>query len=145
MVPRPLARTFALALVLCTAFAACGRSERRPPGALAPATGLPAAFTPVEWTTTTSNPPSTGTTAGDASRERCALMLRDDRDGTRLQLMRSQSTTGTSQHGDTTVTRYGATGDYAVSPSGKYGVAPTQWLRVECGTWRGLGIVARSM
>ena len=137
MLPRPLAIALAL-----TALAGCHRAERRP-GALAPATGLPVAFTVVEWPAAAAGtaPGTTGTTPG--TRERCAAVLRDPRDDTRLLLMRSQSTTGSSQRGDTMVTTYTATGDYAVSPAGRYGVAPTQWLRVECGSWRGLGIVQR--
>ena len=137
MVSRPLA----LAIALCTIVTSCHRKER-PTGALAPASGLPAAFTPVEWGPNSvggESRPSGG--ASGAPVERCAMVLRDARDDTRLQLMRSHATTGSSQRGDTTVTLYGATGDYAVSPAGRYGVGARQWLRVECGSWRGLGIV----
>lgn len=127
--------THALTLALAFGAAACRRGSDRPASGMAPATGLPASFTPVEWA------PPPAAAPGTAQPERCALVLRDERDGTRLQLMRSASTAGRSQRGDTTVTTYGATGDYAIAPTGRYGAKPGQWLRVECGTWRGLGLV----
>jgi hypothetical protein len=134
----------ALTLALALTVVACRRGSDRPAGALAPATGLPPAFTPVEWAPSGGAAPGGANPAGAAPQERCATRLRDDRDGTQLQLMRSHSTAATAQRGDTTVTSYGATGDYAVTPADRYGGRAGQWLRVECGSWRGLGFAPGS-
>lgn len=108
--------------------AGCFRSRARAPRAR----DLPAAFVPVDWG------------AAGASREGCATRLRDERDGTTLLLRRSENRRETSQQGDAVVTNYRATGDYEVLTPGRYGFSAEQWLRVNCGTWRAVGPVARA-
>ena len=112
---------------------ACGRGRR------GPASDLPASFAPVEWGSGTTTPGAAG-----APFEGCASRLRDDRDGTILLLRRSENRREVTQQGNTTVTHYRAIGDYEVLTPGRYAVSPSQWLRVECGTWRPVGPVARA-
>ena len=57
----------------------------------------------------------------------CASPLVDPRDGTQLRLERSS----------------GGQGDYAVATAGRYGLAPDELLRVDCGSGAALGKVAR--
>ena len=107
----------------------CGRSRAaRGPSA----SDLPAAFAPIEWG------------AGAPPREGCAVRLRDERDGTTLLLRRSESRQVSTQEGGATVTHYLATGDYEVLTPGRYGLSASQWLRVNCATWRPVGPVPRT-
>lgn len=66
----------------------------------------------------------------------CLVHLKDPRDDTRLELIRSAEVAG----------RYGGPshlGDYAVSPAGRYGVGSGELLRVDCENGRALGVVDR--
>lgn len=62
----------------------------------------------------------------------CPGRIRDPRDGTRLTLRRSIG--GRAPSG-------GALGDFAVTPSDRYGGSPDRLLRVDCSTGRPLGQV----
>ncbi len=114
----------------------CARSRSRPAGGL---TDLPGAFVPIEWAPERAASPGT---AGP-TREGCATRLRDERDGTTLLLRRSENRQESVQEGGATVSRYLATGDYEVLTPGRYGLTSTQWLRVDCTTWRPTGPVPR--
>jgi hypothetical protein len=76
---------------------------------------------------------------------RCALRMRDARNGTEIQLRRSESATGAiTQHGDTAWTRIGSVGLYRVRTPGMYGVEEGQLLRVGCGAMTKTTIVGES-
>jgi hypothetical protein len=66
----------------------------------------------------------------------CLIHLKDPRDDTRLDLIRSTEMTG-RDGGPSHL------GDYVVTPAGRYGVGAGELLRVDCGTARALGVVAR--
>lgn len=114
----------------------CARSRAATRGAR----DLPTAFVPIDWGS--EGAASAGAASGP--REGCATRLRDERDGTTLLLRRSENRRETSQQGDALVTHYRATGDYEVLTPGRYGLSAAQWLRVNCGTWRAVGPVART-
>lgn len=67
--------------------------------------------------------PAAGRQAAEAGS--CLVSLIDSRNGVRLTLQQSG----------------GGIGDYAVEPVDRYGVSPTEWLRLDCATMRPLGIV----
>jgi hypothetical protein len=110
-----------MALVFAAGLAVgCGVSR---PWALTP---RPAARVPEQFVPTEAPRP------GAAS---CLVHLKDPRDETRLDLIRS---TETGQDGGLT-----HLGDYTVTPAGRYGVGAGELLRVDCGTGRALGVVTR--
>jgi hypothetical protein len=100
--------------------AGCGTSR---PWALTPrpAEGLPEQFVPV------------GAPAGAA---RCMVHLKDPRDDTRLDLIRSAAVTDGAGSPS-------QLGDYAVLSAGRYGVGPNELLRVDCDSGRAIGVVDR--
>lgn len=64
----------------------------------------------------------------------CAAYLLDERDQTHLLLARSVAVPPTPE-------RDVAVGDYRVVPSGRYGLGPTELLRVQCPSGRPQGAV----
>lgn len=64
----------------------------------------------------------------------CAVHLVDDRDGTRLELIRSTAVPPTPA-GDVAI------GDYRIEPQGRYGLGPTELIRLECPSGHPLGAV----
>jgi hypothetical protein len=100
--------------------AGCGTSR---PWALTPrpTEGLPEQFVPV---------------GAPAAAAQCLVHLRDPRDDTRLDLIRSTEVVngaGSPSH----------LGDYAVLSAGRYGIGPNELLRVDCGKGRAIGVVDR--
>lgn len=74
----------------------------------------------------------------------CAATLVDPRISAGLQLIRASQSSRTAGSHDTLVTSsYSGFGDYAVTPSGTYGVRARELLRVDCTSNRALGIVGR--
>lgn len=69
--------------------------------------------------------------AGPGEPIACASPLRDPRTGAELVMLRSSSEDGR------------LIGDYTVAPAGQYGVGENEALRVDCRTWRPLGVVRR--
>lgn len=100
-------------------------AEGDPPVVVAAARDLPPVFSVAEM----------GKTPRPGSATDCPRRLRDDRDGTVLQV--SVSTSGIAsmiQRGDTVWTHVRALGYYLVRPEGNYGVGREQLLRVGCGS-----------
>ncbi|MGH7617505.1 MAG: M56 family metallopeptidase [Gemmatimonadaceae bacterium] len=107
------------------------------PKVIAAASGLPAAFTTVEYGPAELERPLAG---------RCAERLRDDRDDARLQVMMSTTSTSTVvQRADTAWTRIESVGYYAVRPAGRYGVSAGQTLRVGCGGYTRVSVGGRDV
>ena len=77
---------------------------------------------------------STSSTSGGQQRSGCAGRLLDPRDNTQLTLVRSTRREGTS------VVYWG---DYSVAPGGRIRLGATELLRIDCGSGRPLGQVAR--
>jgi hypothetical protein len=100
----------------------CGVSR---PWALTPrpASAVPERFVPVE--------------ARPAGAAGCPVHLKDPRDDTRLELIRSTEVTG-QDRGPSHL------GDYAVTPAGHYGVKPAELLRLDCETGGAIGVVDRA-
>ena len=128
-------RSAAVTSLALLGVAACSRGGS---GRSAGPPGLPTSFTPIAWAPSAQSP--TGAAPSGAAGE-CAIRLRDERTGAVLTLMRSELRTETSTRGDTVMTVYRSHGDYSVEPAGTYGVREGQRLRVECGTWKGIGVV----
>jgi hypothetical protein len=108
-----------------------------PPKVVVPARDLPVEFALVEYGPSEDAKPLAA---------RCAQRLRDARDDTRLLL--SMSTTSTSavvQRADTAWTRIESLGYYMVTPTGRYGVANEQTLRVGCGGYTRISVGNRDL
>jgi hypothetical protein len=100
-------------------------AEGEPPVVVAAARDLPPVFSVAEM----------GATSRPGSVTECPRRLRDDRDGTMLQVSVSRSSVASmTQHGDTVWTHMRALGYYMVRPEGRYGVGREQLLRVGCGS-----------
>lgn len=103
--------------LLALFLAACGVSPNWTEFTPRPAAGLPERFE--------------APNAGPGVPTACTSPLLDARDGTELVMLRSSNQGGSP------------IGDYAVSPAGRYGIGENEALRVDCRSWRPLGMVPR--
>ncbi len=110
----PLTRSV---LPVALLLAACGVTPKWLEITSRPATGVPEHFDAPH--------------AGPGEPTACTSPLRDPRDGTELVMLRSSNEAG---H---------LIGDYTVAPAGQYGVGENEALRVDCRTWRAVGVVPR--
>jgi hypothetical protein len=107
-----------------------------PPVVIAGARDLPPMFSVAEM----------GTTPRPGSATNCPRRLRDDRDGTVLQVSISMSgVAGVTQRGDTVWTHVRALGYYMVRPEGTYGVGREQLLRVGCGSSTEIAVAGKAI
>lgn len=109
--------TIPRSLLLSVLLASCGVSPDWVAFTPRPAVGVPAQF----------EAPNASTGEPTA----CTSPLRDARDSTELMMLRSSNQGGSP------------IGDYAVSPAGRYGIGEKEALRVDCRTWRPVGVVPR--
>jgi hypothetical protein len=107
-----------------------------PPVVIAAARDLPPVFSVAEM----------GTTPRPGSATNCPRGLRDDRDGTVLQVSISMSgVAGMTRRGDTVWTHMRALGYYFVRPEGTYGVGREQLLRVGCGSSTEIAVAGKAI
>jgi hypothetical protein len=114
----PMPHRLRRASVLLAIVAACARSQATsfpPAAAVRPATDVPAQFELV--TPSAASAPADGT---------CQSPVRDPRTGAELRFVRAVP----------------GLGDYAV-PEGSYGARAGELLRIDCRTWRAVGLVPR--
>lgn len=104
-------------LLLAFSLAACGQVPDWTVAAVRPVEGVPDRFTPPPV-------PEGSVVTG------CLSPLTDPRDGFTIRMLRSKSDASA------------AIGDYEVT-GGRYGVGPDEALRVDCRTWRAVGVVRR--
>jgi hypothetical protein len=108
-----------------------------PPRVVAAARGLPPVFSVVDYGPADQTKPLAA---------KCAGRLRDDRDGTRLLLTMGTTTTSlVVERADTAWNRIQSFGFYIVTPSGRYGVANDQTLRVGCGAFTRVSVGDRDL
>ena len=70
----------------------------------------------------------------------CAMHLRDPVNGVEWRIEASQAWTDTVTRGDTTVVRHTAIGDYVPALPRPYGMEPGQVVRIDCATYKLLGL-----
>ena len=96
-------------------------------------------LTPFAWVDTSGKEVKSDTNPGTGST--CALRLRDTQTGKEYAIQRSHKIDGAAPGSGSEPTRATEYGDYLQYQPGTRPIHPTHLVRIECSTWKVLGIV----